>query len=110
MLAKLWLKVWVRVIKLPEVEWLNIANFPCVNRGFDQRRSNRAWHQHGCVFIRKVIAESGAVQHAIDQLHAANHLYTGVLAPPKGKEPEDWEPREQLLFKASEFGMKQIDL
>ena len=31
-------------------------------------------------------------------------LYTGVLAPPKGKEPEDWELREQLLFKASEFG------
>ena len=26
------------------------------------------------------------------------------MQPPKGKEPEDWEPREQLLFKASEFG------
>ncbi len=51
----------------------------------------------------KSLVESGAVQHAIDQLQAAGHLYTGVLAPPKGKEPEDWEPREQLLFKASEF-------
>jgi arginyl-tRNA synthetase len=50
------------------------------------------------------LVESGAVQHAIDQLQAAGHLYTGVLAPPKGKEPEDWEPREQLLFKAAEFG------
>ena len=27
-----------------------------------------------------------------------------MLQPPKGKEPEDWEPREQLLFKASAFG------
>ena len=27
-----------------------------------------------------------------------------MLQPPKGKEPEDWEPREQLLFKASNFG------
>jgi arginyl-tRNA synthetase len=48
--------------------------------------------------------QSGAVQHAIDQLQAGGHLYTGVLAPPKGKEPEDWEPREQLLFRASDFG------
>ena len=28
----------------------------------------------------------------------------GVLEPPKGKEPDDWEPREQLLFRASDFG------
>ena len=48
--------------------------------------------------------QSGAVQHAIDQLQAGGHLYTGVLAPPKGKEPEDWEPRKQLLFRASKFG------
>ena len=48
--------------------------------------------------------QSGAVQRAIDHLQAVGHLYTGVLAPPKGKEPEDWEPREQLLFRASDFG------
>ena len=48
--------------------------------------------------------QSGAVQRAIDLLQAGGHLYTGVLAPPKGKEPEDWEPREQLLFRASDFG------
>ena len=52
----------------------------------------------------KKLVDSGAVQHAINQLQAGGHLYTGILAPPKGKEPEDWEPREQLLFKASQFG------
>ena len=31
-------------------------------------------------------------------------LYEGVLEPPKGKLPDDWEPRPQTLFKASEFG------
>jgi arginyl-tRNA synthetase len=31
-------------------------------------------------------------------------IYTGVLEPPKGKTPEDWEPRPQTLFKASDFG------
>ncbi|HEX7389028.1 MAG TPA: DALR anticodon-binding domain-containing protein, partial [Acidiphilium sp.] len=31
-------------------------------------------------------------------------LYQGVLEPPKGKTPEDWEPREQLLFRSTRFG------
>lgn len=31
-------------------------------------------------------------------------LYRGILEPPKGKTPEDWEPREQTLFRATDFG------
>ena len=52
----------------------------------------------------RALVNSGAVGRAIDKLQHDGHLYQGVLQPPKGKEPEDWEPREQLLFKASEFG------
>ena len=50
------------------------------------------------------LVESGAVQAAIDRLTGEGHVYRGILEPPKGKEPEDWEPREQLLFRASAFG------
>ncbi len=50
------------------------------------------------------LVESGAVQAAVDRLVKQNDVYRGVLQPPKGKEPEDWEPRKQLLFRASEFG------
>ena len=50
------------------------------------------------------LVETGAVQAAVDRLVTQNDVYLGVLKPPKGKEPEDWEPREQLLFRASEFG------
>jgi len=50
------------------------------------------------------LVDSGAVQAAIDRLAGEGHVYRGVLEPPKGKEPEDWEPREQLLFRASAFG------
>jgi len=50
------------------------------------------------------LVDSGAVQAAIDRLSADGHVYRGILEPPKGKEPEDWEPREQLLFRASAFG------
>ena len=52
----------------------------------------------------RALVENGAVQAAVDRLLAQNDVYRGILEPPKGKEPEDWEPREQLLFRASEFG------
>ena len=52
----------------------------------------------------RALVDSGAVQTAFERLQAAGHVYRGVLEPPKGKEPEDWEPREQLLFRASAFG------
>jgi arginyl-tRNA synthetase len=31
-------------------------------------------------------------------------IYQGVLDPPKGKKPDDWEPRQQTLFKSTDHG------
>jgi arginyl-tRNA synthetase len=47
---------------------------------------------------------SGAVDAVIAQLDAAGLIYEGVLEPPKGRTPDDWEPRPQLLFRATQFG------
>jgi arginyl-tRNA synthetase len=47
---------------------------------------------------------SGAVDAVIAQLDAKGLIYEGVLEPPKGKTPDDWEPRPQLLFRATRFG------
>ena len=52
----------------------------------------------------RALVDNGAVAAAIDRLTTEGHVYRGILEPPKGKEPEDWEPREQLLFRASAFG------
>jgi arginyl-tRNA synthetase len=52
----------------------------------------------------RALLESGAVNHAITELHAQKLIYEGVLEPPKGKTPEDWEPRPQTLFRATDFG------
>ncbi len=38
------------------------------------------------------------------ELEGRDLVYTGTLEPPKGKKPEDWEPRPQTLFRATEFG------
>ena len=52
----------------------------------------------------RALVDNGAVAAAIERLTNEGHVYRGILEPPKGKEPEDWEPREQLLFRASAFG------
>jgi len=50
------------------------------------------------------LVEAGAPDRVIEQLRAQGLIYEGVLEPPKGKTPEDWEPREQTLFRATQFG------
>ncbi|OSM07198.1 arginine--tRNA ligase [Magnetofaba australis] len=55
-------------------------------------------------FSEYALHSEGAVAHAIDVLASRGCLYEGVLEPPKGKQPEDWEARPQRLFKATDFG------
>jgi arginyl-tRNA synthetase len=45
-----------------------------------------------------------AIETSIEYLNSQGLVYRGVLEPPKGKTPEDWEPREQLLFRSTQFG------
>jgi arginyl-tRNA synthetase len=55
-------------------------------------------------FSEKSLHSNGAVATAIDTLRKAGHVYQGSLPPPKGEVPEDWEDREQTLFRATDFG------
>jgi len=50
------------------------------------------------------LVDSGATDAAIDRLANDGLIYEGVLEPPKGKTPDDWEPRAQTLFRATQFG------
>ncbi len=50
------------------------------------------------------LVEAGAIEKALATLEDRGLIYTGVLEPPKGKLPDDWEPRPQLLFRATQFG------
>lgn len=60
--------------------------------------------QHDVFTSELGMVRSGEVVRAKDLLDSKGLLYVGVLEPPKGKTPEDWEPRPQTLFKATEFG------
>ncbi len=55
-------------------------------------------------FSEKSLYDSGRIEAAIDVLDQKGLIYRGTLEPPKGKVPDDWEPREQLLFKSTEHG------
>ncbi|WP_439155258.1 arginine--tRNA ligase [Yoonia sp.] len=55
-------------------------------------------------FSEKSLYGSGLIEKAIAELDAKGLIYQGVLEPPKGKVPEDWEPREQTLFKSTAHG------
>jgi arginyl-tRNA synthetase len=52
----------------------------------------------------RALVASGAADAIIDKLHAEGLIYEGVLDPPKGKTPDDWEPRPQTLFRSTGFG------
>ncbi len=52
----------------------------------------------------KALYGTGRIEQAIDRLREAGLIYEGTLEPPKGKTPEDWEPREQTLFRSTAHG------
>ena len=52
----------------------------------------------------RALVEAGAVDRTLDVLGKGGLVYEGMLEAPKGKTPEDWEPREQTLFRATRFG------
>ena len=55
-------------------------------------------------FSERSLVDSGAADATIDWLAARGLIYEGTLEPPKGKTPDDWEPRPQTLFRATQFG------
>ena len=55
-------------------------------------------------FSEKSLYGTGRIEAAIARLDAKGLIYRGTLEPPKGKLPEDWEPREQTLFRSTAHG------
>lgn len=60
--------------------------------------------RHDVFISEKSLHDTGKIPESIELLTAKGLIYRGVLEPPKGKKPADWEEREQLLFKSTDFG------
>ncbi len=59
---------------------------------------------HDVFSSERALVEAGAPDRTIERLDGQGLIYQGTLEPPKGKLPEDWEAREQTLFRATRFG------
>jgi arginyl-tRNA synthetase len=55
-------------------------------------------------YSEKSLYGTGRIEAALAELEGKGLIYQGVLEPPKGKKPDDWEPREQTLFKSTDHG------
>ena len=93
-----------RYVAAPEAEWLATFRSRTVALMMDRIRDDLL-----LLGIRQDVffAESALgprVQQALDTLAAKGLIYEGVLEAPKGETADDWEPRPQTLFRASQFG------
>ncbi|MEX0837988.1 MAG: arginine--tRNA ligase [Parvibaculum sp.] len=59
---------------------------------------------HEVFFSELSLHRSGAIEETVKLLEEKGLIYVGVLEPPKGETPEDWEPRPQTLFRSTAFG------
>jgi arginyl-tRNA synthetase len=93
-------------LKADESVWLEDIKAFAIDAMMDLIRDDLAalGVTHDVFSSEKALVANGGVDKALAYLEERGLIYTGVLEPPKGKTPEDWEPRPQLLFKASEFG------
>ncbi|MFC4346934.1 arginine--tRNA ligase [Kordiimonas lipolytica] len=90
----------------PEEEWLAQFKVDASGEMMNLIREDLAalGVEHETFFSERTLHESGRIPEAIQVLKDRGHIYQGVLEPPKGKKPEDWEEREQTLFRATDFG------
>lgn len=90
----------------PEAEWL--AEFKKFATGFliDEIKADLAniGVNMDVYTSERALRESGAVEKCLKVLEERGLVYRGVLEPPKGKPVEDWEPKEQTLFRSTQFG------
>ena len=91
---------------MPEAEWLALLRGFAVDAMLAMIRDDLAGLgvRHDVFVSERGLVEGGKVEAALDFLTAKGLVYEGVLEPPKGKLPDDWEPRPQTLFKATQFG------
>ena len=94
------------LIDKPESEWLEeLRNF-ATDAMMDLIRADlkALGVEMDVFFSEKSLYGTGRIEAALQSLTDKGLIYEGVLEPPKGKKPEDWEPREQTLFKSTEHG------
>ena len=94
--------------KEPEAAWLPIVRAKAIEMMMAAVRADldALNIRHDVFYSERSLIEGNAdsVAETVDWLRARGYVYEGRLPPPKGAPAEDWEDREQTLFRSTEFG------
>ena len=95
-----------RLVGAPEADWLVLFRTKAVAAMMDMIRADLALLgiHHDIFSSEAELLASGAPQKAEAELRARDLVYDGVLPPPKGEVPDDWEPVELPLFRSTQYG------
>ncbi len=97
-----------RLHNMAEDAWLPIVRDKAIEMMLEMIRSDLAelGIHHDVFFSERSLIDgkTNQVRETIEELQAKGLIYEGRLPPPKGKQPDDWEDREQTLFRATDFG------
>ncbi|MDG4886219.1 arginine--tRNA ligase [Mesorhizobium sp. WSM4887] len=96
------------LLEMPEDEALAIVKDRTVDAMMAMIREDLALLNvhHDVFFSERTLHADNAkkIRAAIADLTLKGHIYKGKLPPPKGEKPDDWEDREQTLFRSTAVG------
>jgi arginyl-tRNA synthetase len=89
-----------------EADWLPVFRSRAVAQILAMIKDDlEALGVHHDVFTSEAaLAADGRIDETLAELERQDLVYEGVLPPPKGRSSADWQPRPQLLFRATAFG------
>ena len=91
-----------------ETEWLPVVRAVAIEMMMASVRADLAALNvsHDVFYSERSLVEGTVdrVAETIDWLRQRGYVYEGRLPPPKGAPVEDWEDREQTLFRSTAFG------
>jgi arginyl-tRNA synthetase len=96
-----------KLADLPEEQWLPIVRDAAIAMMMEMVRDDlaRLNIRHDRFFSESSLSAGGdKIAVTIEELRRAGLIYKGRLPPPKGAPVEDWEDREQTLFRSTAFG------
>jgi arginyl-tRNA synthetase len=91
----------------PETDWLPIVRAKAIDMMMAAIREDLAALNvsHDVFFSERSLTEgTDEVARTLEALRRQGEVYEGRLPPPKGAPVDDWEDREQTLFRATDFG------
>ncbi|CCV07417.1 Arginyl-tRNA synthetase [Mesorhizobium metallidurans STM 2683] len=96
------------LLQMPDEEALAIVKDRTIDAMMAMIRQDLALLNvhHDVFFSERTLHADNArkIRSAINDLTLKGHIYKGKLPPPKGEKPDDWEDREQTLFRSTAVG------